>query len=267
VRHGTDACAATFAGTLVTGGLDGAIRTWNQNGVATNLAPAELKVFDVASSPDGTRLATVHGDCVARGCGRANDFVARIWDLGTRRVVHSLGGHRGGVYMAAWSHDGRRLATCSRDGIVRIWDASAGTSVRELPLGEVCDAVAFSPDGTHIATADRRVARIWSLVGGRETAFVGHQAKIIMVAFAGEGLLVTASIDSTARVWDAATGRQLDLFAHPELVGDASLGGQLASASGERVFLWRTELASLAGARQLVDALPFVLRDGTIAPR
>ena len=91
--------------------------------------------------------------------------------------------------------------------------------------------------------------------------------KIVHVTFAGDGLFVTASYDGTARIWDAATGRQLDVFAHPTMINDASLGTELAVASGERVFLWRTELGSLAGARQLVDALPFVLRDGTIAPR
>ncbi|HEY5934309.1 MAG TPA: protein kinase [Kofleriaceae bacterium] len=267
VRHGTEQCAAAFAGALVTGGLDGAIRTWSASAAATAFAPADLKVFDLATSPDGTKLATVHGDCVAPGCAPASEFVARIWDVRSRRVLHTLGGHRGAVYMAAWSRDTRRLATCSRDGIVRIWEVTSGALVRELPLGAVCDAVAFSPDGSHVATADRRIARIWPLASGRETAFVGHQTKIVMVAFAADGLFVTASHDGTARVWNAATGRQLDLFAHPAMIADASLGGQLAVASGERVFLWRAELASLAGARQLVDALPFVLRDGTIAPR
>jgi WD40 repeat protein/tRNA A-37 threonylcarbamoyl transferase component Bud32 len=266
VRHGSS-CAVSLAEMLVTGGIDGAIKTWSPGGVATAFAPAELKVFGLASSPDGTRLVSAHGECVATGCGTTADFTARIWDLGTRRVIHSLGGHRGAVYMAAWSRDGRRLATCSRDGNVRIWEASSGALVRELSLGALCDAVAFSPDGTHLATADRRIARIWPLAGGRETAFVGHQVKIVLVAFAGEGLFVTASYDGTARVWDAATGRMLELFAHPARIADASLGGRLAIASGERVFLWRTELGSLTNAGQLVDALPFVLRDGTIAPR
>ena len=69
--------------------------------------------------------------------------------------------------------------------------------------------VAFSPDGTLLATASRDgTARIWDLATGTTRAVLqGHTDWLTGVAFSPDGtLLATASRDGTARIWDLATG-------------------------------------------------------------
>jgi WD40 repeat protein len=55
-----------------------------------------------------------------------------VWDVRTRRRLHSLHGHRGAVYAVAASvlSDGRALAVTGDDrGVVLVWDMATGCQV------------------------------------------------------------------------------------------------------------------------------------------
>jgi serine/threonine-protein kinase len=92
--------------------------------------------------------------------GRGLDTV--LWDLSTGRVL-DLRGHTGLVEGLACSLDGRRLATCSDDRSIKLWDTTTGEelfTLRGHTAGVLC--VAFSPDGRRIASGGwDRTVRVW----------------------------------------------------------------------------------------------------------
>lgn len=54
------------------------------------------------------------------------DEQVQVLDTTTGQVLHTLKGHRGVVAEAAFSHDGKFIATTADDGTVRVWDGATG---------------------------------------------------------------------------------------------------------------------------------------------
>ncbi|MDE3089474.1 MAG: PQQ-binding-like beta-propeller repeat protein, partial [Chloroflexota bacterium] len=116
------------------------------------------------------------------------------------------------------------------------------------------NGVAFSPDGTRIATAsDDNTAKVWDAATGKELlTLVGHtqfagdtkfdargkRKGVEYVVFSPDGThIATAGGDNTARIWDAATGKELfTLVGHTQLVQTVRYspdGKYLATASAD----------------------------------
>ncbi len=83
-------------------------------------------------------------------------------------------------------------------------------------------AVAFSPDGTKLATGDENgTGRLWEFATGRLLATLqAHKSKILSLDFSPDGkTLATGSSDYLIIFWDVASGRQLmKMKAHEDAV-------------------------------------------------
>ena len=117
-------------------------------------------VNNIAFSPVGKILITALGD-------------PQAWDTTTGKLLRTFRGHsspwRGlgkgpSIFEPglAISPDGNRLATCSfEDNTVKVWDMLTGEEVRTLEAGAMPTAVAFSPDGSILATSSQDGIMLW----------------------------------------------------------------------------------------------------------
>ena len=165
-------------------------------------------------SPDGKWLASTSG-VVDEHTHHASGEV-KIWAVARRQEVRSLQGHTLLVYAAAWSPDGKRLATVSEDRTVRLWDTAKGSPLHMLGGHEArVTGVTFSPDGKWLATASAdRTVKLWDAVTGKELRTLGgHERAVRAVAFSPDGKrLASASADRSVRLWDPLTGKLLQTF-------------------------------------------------------
>ncbi len=95
----------------------------------------------VKFSLDGNRF-------VVLGHGAADTLVVR--DGSSGKEVRPLKGHTEYIATAAFSPDGKRILTGSRDRSVKLWDAETGRELLSLEQDAEVSDVAFSPDGKRV---------------------------------------------------------------------------------------------------------------------
>ena len=140
---------------LVTGSADGTVRLWE-----AGTAPELVEAGAVSPRPPSLRARSADGSTVARAVGAVVRLTKR-----DGRVI-DLSGHTDRVTSVAFSPDGRRLVTASRDNDAILWDVDSGArlAVLRAHFGPVFDA-RFSPDGRWIVTAGPTSAGLWSANG------------------------------------------------------------------------------------------------------
>lgn len=122
-------------------------------------------------------------------------------------------GHRAGITGVAFSPDGRRALSGSRDWTVRLWDLGTGSELRRFEGHSMeVTGVAFSPDGLRALSCSKdSTIRLWEVESGRELLRLEGKMKWVhAVAFSPDGRrALSCSDDRTLRLWDLETGKEL----------------------------------------------------------
>ena len=198
---------------------------------------------------------------------QANGNTAKIWNLNTGALLHTLVGHTDWVRSVAIAGD--KVVTGSADETAKIWDLNTGELLHILAghTGEV-NAVAIAGDPTSLqpslkAMADTvklrragkvvtgsgdRTAKIWDLnTGTLLHTLVGHTSLIGSVAVAGDKV-VTGSYDNTAKIWDLNTGTLLHTLAgHTGAIYSVAITGDkvVTGSSDNTAKIWNLNTGEL----------------------
>jgi eukaryotic-like serine/threonine-protein kinase len=238
------------------------VATFSPDGksLATVDDDGKLKLWDVATGrPDWEMLAHQGDAVIARFTsdgrkvitGGRTDHLVRIWDRSRGVMIDALpfidltrrGGH---LENAVISPDGSILAIAGI-GPVRLWNLAKGTLTTELPGTQGAQGVAFSHDGTRLATCHEGdwSVRLWGIADRRLLhEFRGHASGVFSVVFSRDGqTLISAGDDGTIRFWSVTGGHQLGVHqGHKSRIWNLVLspdGRTLASAGADgAVKIW-----------------------------
>ena len=200
--------------------------------------------YALSFSPDGKTLVS-----------GGRDNTVRLWDVQTGELKNRLKGHRGDVNAVIFSKNGEIFATGSDDGTIRLWTAHTGEMLTILEgdtkFSEGIRSLAFSPDGTTLASAKAEKIWLWDTSTKQLSGILeGHVRDVIAIAFSPDGeTIASASSDWTLRLWNTATGQPHKIFEeHPSSANTVAFspdGRTLASANGGLIRMWDTQGASL----------------------
>jgi WD40 repeat protein len=229
-------------------------------------------VSSVAFSADGKTLVS-----------GASDHTVRIWNAATGRLVRCIGKEHSLVNVYAGSRwitavaisgDGKSVASCSNDGMVRIWNVATGEEVRSIRLGWATPSLAFGAGGKTPAATGGSIVFIWDVATGKEVhRLVGHRFFIPRMGVSTDGAkLVSGDGQGVVCLWDAGTGkqvRQLSLGQGASAVAISPDGKTVAAASiNGKVVLWDAgtgqERRQLAAHKRSVAGLAFLPGNKTL---
>lgn len=158
----------------------------------------------IAISPDGLRIVTAGPD-PKRKDPDDNRRNLKLWDAKSGELLETSGDHHSALTTEiAFSPDEQRIASCSLDTTIKIWDAKNLEQLKSIEGGESLQSLSWSPDGRWIVSGDLSGAvNVWdSITGKKHVSLPKHPQGIRCVRYGPDGKsIATAGHDSVVRLW------------------------------------------------------------------
>ena len=132
--------------------------------------------------------------------------------MSSGKLIRSIGKHTDRLLSLAISPDGKTIAWAGGYQGMGLWEAATGKDIVQLQGSHhhVDSALAYSPDGTLLATASNSgdPIRLWDVPAGK-VAMEWKQLRATALAFSPQGLMLATASGKDVILLDVATRKEL----------------------------------------------------------